>query len=127
MRQCHGAQRQLLVGPRDEIFIEAEVAADDEEKTIDPLISVLLQPFREGLAGGGRATLVENDESPTGFELTQQLVGLEPQRSLRVLLATPGRSPHLSGGVTSEPPISAKRLLRVPSVSSPLSLVKTMS
>jgi hypothetical protein len=90
MGQGHGAQRQLLISLGDEVFIEAEVAADGKEDALYTLVSVLLQPFREGVAGAGLAVFIEDHEPPPGLEMTNQDTGLESQRPLGVLVASTG-------------------------------------
>ena len=60
MRKSHRTERQSLIGPSDKIPIEAQIAADGEEDALDTPVGVMLQPFREDLAGMGRPTLVES-------------------------------------------------------------------
>jgi hypothetical protein len=89
----HRPQRQPLIGLSEEIAIEAEVAADGKKDALDTLVRMLLQPPREGLAGGGPAPLVESHDPPTGLVKAHQRFGLDPQNALGIFVAPTGRGP----------------------------------
>jgi hypothetical protein len=76
--------------PIDEVFVEPEVAANNEENALDIVFSMLLQTFCERIAGGRLAMLIKDDEPPSWLEMPKQCFGLDPQDPLGIFIPPTG-------------------------------------